>query len=85
MIPMASTSDSQLAHIKLPYQILIWFITLVFFAGMAYSNFVTKTEFEEFKRLNEEKTERMLTKIDNKFERIISKLDELQKDKVDKK
>jgi len=53
-------------------------------AGVAYSNFVTRSEFDDYKEKSQQRQERALEQIQSKFDKIMEKIETLQKEKVDK-
>lgn len=66
-------------------QFIIFLITLIFLAGVAYSSFATKSELKAHEKENQAQFERLIEKTDYKFDKIMDKLEALQKAKVDKK
>jgi len=82
--PAEQNDRSNPVPINISTQIIIWVITLVFMAGVAYSNFVTRSEFDDYKEKSQQRQERALEQIQSKFDKIMEKIETLQKEKVDK-
>lgn len=58
---------------SIPYQLLIWLVTIIFLGGVAYSAFATKDYVDK-------KIESAFDKVEKKLDRIENKLD----NKIDK-